>query len=142
MSGIACAVLAAGGSRRLGRPKQLVTFRRVPLVRHVADVVRRGPFDASAIVLGANHCAIQEVIADARVHRLVNADWSEGIASSIRVAVAWAAAQRALALVLVLGDQPLLDIEHLERLVNVWRAGDASAVASEYGGILGVPALF
>jgi CTP:molybdopterin cytidylyltransferase MocA len=141
MSNVVCAVLAAGGSTRLGRPKQLVRYRGVPLVRHVAFEVSKATFAASAIVLGAVSSAVDEALGRLPIERLANRAWREGLASSIRVAAGWAAARKADALVLVLADQPLLDAAHLERLVLAWSRG-ASVVASEYREVLAVPALF
>lgn len=140
-SSIVCVVLAAGGSRRLGRPKQLLLYRGVPLVRHVASQVLKMPFAASAIVLGAAQRAVDEALGALTIERLANPGWSAGLASSVRVAAGWAAARGAAALVLVLADQPFLDAAHLERLVGAWGA-DAPVVASEYGSLRALPALF
>jgi xanthine dehydrogenase accessory factor len=138
---VVCAVLGAGGSSRLGRPKQLEIYAGKPLVRHVVDEVAAASCDAVAVVLGASASRIAPVLDGATVVVLANAAWDEGIASSIRAAVTWAEERGAAALVLVLADQPLIDGAHVDRLVEAWRAG-APAAASVYGGVLGVPALF
>jgi CTP:molybdopterin cytidylyltransferase MocA len=138
---IACAVLAAGGSRRLGRPKQLETYAGKPLVRHVVDEVTSSSCDAVAVVLGANAAHIAPALQGARATVLENAAWEEGIASSVRTSATWAIASGAGALVLVLADQPLIDGAHVDRLITAFRSG-APAAASLYGGALGVPALF
>jgi molybdenum cofactor cytidylyltransferase len=141
MPKIVCVVLAAGASRRLGRSKLLLPYRGVPLVHHVASVVGRWPFAASAIVLGASALAADEALGSLPIERLANRGWAEGLGSSIRIAASWAAARRAEALVLVLADQPFIDGPHLGRLVEGFRAG-APVVASEYRGVRAVPALF
>jgi xanthine dehydrogenase accessory factor len=138
---VVCAVLGAGGSSRLGRPKQLETYAGKPLVRHVVDEVAASSCDAVAVVLGASGSRIAPVLAGASAIVLENEAWDEGIASSVRVAVAWAKDRGAAALVLVLADQPLIDRAHVNRLIAGWRAG-APAAGSVYGGVLGVPALF
>ena len=142
---VACVVLGAGGSRRLGRPKQLETYAGKPLIRHVVDEIASSSCSAVAVVLGANAAqiapALEDLCARAPVTMLENAGWEEGIASSVRAAVTWAIARGAGALVLVLADQPLVDAAHIDRLIAAHRAG-APAAGSVYAGALGVPALF
>ncbi len=138
---VAIAVLAAGESKRLGRPKQLVDIAGTPLVHHVATrclALRGGPV---GVVLGANAAAVEQALGDLRVARIANGAWQEGIASSIRAAVAWAESTRANALVIVLGDQPMVDAAHLAALRDAWLAG-APIAASRYNAILGAPAIF
>lgn len=137
---VAIAVLAAGASRRLGQPKQLVDIAGVPLVRHVTErcLALRGPV---AVVVGAHAAAVEHALGDLRVARIANAGWQEGIASSIRCAVAWAERTQAGALAIVLGDQPLLTSAHLGALRDAWLAG-ASIACSRYAEILGAPAVF
>ena len=138
---VVCVVLGAGGSSRLGRPKQLETYAGKPLLRHVVDEIAAASCDAVAVVLGASAARIAPVLDGAGATLIDNAAWEEGIASSIREAVSWAAGVGAAALVLVLADQPLLDRAHVDHLVDAWRRG-APAAGSLYGDVLGVPALF
>lgn len=94
-----CAILAAGASRRLGRAKQLLSFGGKPLVRHVADVVALAACAEVAVVVGAEDDAVRGALEGARATIAHNAQWREGIASSIRCAVAWAMTREASALV-------------------------------------------
>ena len=75
-------MLAAGESKRLGRPKQLVDIAGTPLVHHVAErclALRGGPV---GVVVGANAAAVEQALGDLRVARIANGAWQEGIASS------------------------------------------------------------
>lgn len=133
-------VLAAGASRRLGEPKQLLRFDGESLVRRT---VRAGLETAPAqaiVVLGAASDAVSAEVAGLPVTRVPCAGWDTGLGASL------AAGLRALddhiegALVL-LCDQPALTADHLHALVAAWRADATRAAASAYAGVLGVPAL-
>ena len=133
-------VLAAGASRRLGEPKQLLQFEGESLVRRT---VRAGLATAPAqalLVLGAASEAVSAEVADLPVTKVHCRDWEAGLGASL------AAGLRALddsidgALVL-LCDQPALDATHLQALMAAWRANPTGAAASAYAGLLGVPAL-
>jgi molybdenum cofactor cytidylyltransferase len=137
---IGAVLLAAGASRRLGIPKQLVELRGRPLLRAVVDEAR-SVCDRVLVVLGAQAHAIAPALEGADAEVCVNDDWSEGMASSVRQGIAWADRQLSSAALLLVCDQPALNARHLQRLVDVHRRG-APLVASRYAGTLGVPALF
>jgi xanthine dehydrogenase accessory factor len=138
---LAIAVLAAGSSQRLGRPKQLVSVDGGPLTRGVAATCASFEAGPVAVVLGAHEKAVAATLSDVHVALVTNQEWREGIASSIRAAVRWAETTSAAALAIVLGDQPLLSVSHLSALRDAWLAG-ADRVASRFGGVLGAPAIF
>src|SRR5687768_15776717 len=113
-------VLAAGSSRRLGRPKQLLDFRGLPLIRHAA-IVALGARCDETIVIGS----FPEALAGLPVTMLENPDAAEGMSSSIRMAVRHADGARIL---LTVCDQPLIGSEHLRALL----ATNAGIVATAY----------
>jgi CTP:molybdopterin cytidylyltransferase MocA len=138
---VGCAILAAGGSRRLGRPKQLVVFQGRTLVRHIAQVAMCSRADEVAIVLRAEATRVAAALADLPIWQLRNDGWKEGIASSIRCATHWAIDRRFDAIVLLLCDQPHLTAEHIDDLIDEHARG-AAMVGSRYRGVIGVPAVF
>ncbi|HKD35269.1 MAG TPA: NTP transferase domain-containing protein, partial [Pirellulales bacterium] len=80
------AILAAGASRRLGQPKQLIELRGEPLLRRQCRMTIEADIGPVAVVLGshANGCAA--TIADLPVARHINENWQEGLGASIREA--------------------------------------------------------
>ena len=138
---IAALVLAAGASNRLGTPKQLLPVDGRPLVRHVVEAASASSCDAVAVILGAHAQRIEGAIGGLDVVMLPNARWIEGMASSIRVGVAWADARDFDAVVIVVADQLRITRDHLDALVKAHRKGNVMA-ASKYCGVLGVPAVF
>ncbi len=135
------ALLAAGASTRLGRPKQLLDYGGRPLIAHVLAQLSAAPVSDVAVVLGSSSETVAAALAGDRCERLDNPGWAEGIASSIRVAVAWARARRFDALLLAACDQPRLTSDHIRALCEAYD-GKRTSVASGYGQTCGIPAVF
>lgn len=144
---IAAAMLAAGGSRRLGTPKQLLRAADdgpllVSLVHallgcevvSVSIIVGHAANDVQALV----RAAMPEPLYD-KVRWIHNTEWTEGMASSIRAAVA--AAGDADGLLLVACDQPAVTAHHLQTLLHHF-AHTGQRVVSSYGETRGIPAVW
>ena len=138
---LAAILLAAGGSTRLGRPKQLLELEGEPMVRRCARLAMEAGFDPVLVVLGAGAEEIEPALAGLWVSVLHNAGWSEGLASSIRVGVAAVPGDRAGAAIL-LCDQPALSLGLLLDLRLAFESEASRPVACAYGGSAGIPAIF
>lgn len=137
-------ILAAGASRRMGSPKQLIEIDGRPLLVRAIEAALAAPVWPVVVVLGAHAAAIRPVIAHLPVLVVENPAWPEGMASSIREGVA-ALRQfsRGLdAAVLALCDQPGFSAATVESLLAVHHATGRGIVAARYAGRLGAPALF
>ena len=141
MSGVAVAVLASGGSSRLGHPKQLVVYEGDTLIRSVIGKVSALGCGRVGVVLGAHIAEILPELDEFDVSLIVNDDWRSGLGSSLRTAVQWAMTGRCEALLVVLVDQVDVTTRHLSELISCWQAGRTN-VGSAYDGIVGVPAIF
>jgi molybdenum cofactor cytidylyltransferase len=136
---VAGLVLAAGGSSRLGRPKQLLPFRGGTLLDATLAVARACRFDQLLVALGgaAEEVRRQVDLGDARV--VVNDRFGTGCSSSIAAAMG-ALDARADVLVLLLGDQPGVAPDTVRRLLA--GRGGAPLAASRYDDGLGHPLAF
>jgi CTP:molybdopterin cytidylyltransferase MocA len=133
-------VLAAGRSRRLGQSKQLLTVDGETLVhRALRMALQTGPADC-LVVCGPDPGPVAAAVADLACRCVTCADADLGLSASLRRGLCELDAHCAGALVL-LTDQPKLDVAHLQALRNTWLTDPAGAAASGYAGTLGVPAL-
>ncbi len=126
---IAALVLAAGGSRRMGRPKMLLPLPGGTVLTTVVSRLLAAPVDRIVVIVGHEAAAVRAGAGlpdDARVMVLDNPDWNEGLSSSLRRGLL--ACPEADALVVALGDQPGVDAEVVRRLVEAWRQGARLAV--------------
>jgi molybdenum cofactor cytidylyltransferase len=139
--GLHAIVLAAGASTRFGSPKQLIRVAGRPLlntaVARAADVAG----SAVTVVLGASAAELAPLLTHSQASIVINREWREGMASSIRAGVARLPAS-CTAVLLMLVDQAAVTTEDLERLVGAWRRQPDYIVAARYGMTTGVPAIF
>lgn len=139
---LACAVLAAGASSRLGTPKQLLPAHgSSTLVHWAVESACNSSASRVAVVVGARSVEVAASVADLPVEVLEGTEWREGMAASIRTAALWAIDRGAGALMLCACDQPFLTSRHLNAL---WFASERGArlAGSYYGGKTAVPAVF
>lgn len=132
-------VLAAGGSKRLGRPKQLLPFGSATLLDHVLDTARACRFDQLLCVVGGGADDVRARVDLTAIEVVENQHFGEGCSSSIAAALG-AVDERADALVLMLGDQPGVTAEAVTELIA--RRGQAPLAACAYTDGRGHPLAF
>ncbi len=133
-------VLAAGGSRRLGAPKQLLAWQGSSLVRRAVEAALGSRCHPVYVVVGSRADEVAAELSDTDAVVVDNPAWEEGLSSSIAAGVR-AATDEAdpEALLLMLVDQPHVSADVLDRLLAAF---DGGVAASRYAGTLGVPAVF
>jgi molybdenum cofactor cytidylyltransferase len=136
-------ILAAGGSARLGQPKQLLQFEGESLLKRIARVALESSCDPVVVVLGAHADLCVVEVADLPLQIVQNENWVNGMASSIRAGLEAlrAFAPHIDAVILLVCDQPHISAHLLDRLVSNCNSAE-TIVASQYADTLGVPALF
>ncbi|MEO7673460.1 MAG: nucleotidyltransferase family protein [Pyrinomonadaceae bacterium] len=137
-------VLAAGGSSRLGKPKQLLQLEGKTLLRRAAEAMSASMCDPAVVVLGAKSGGLADEIEGLRVIHCLNQDWRSGMGSSIRIGLAkLTEIEPGLDAVLIsLCDQPFVTTEMLNRCGEKFAETKLPIVAAAYKGVTGVPALF
>jgi molybdenum cofactor cytidylyltransferase len=125
-------VLAAGGSKRLGAPKQLLPYRDATLLDHVLDTARACDFDQLLCVLGGSAEEIRATVDLSGATTVENRDFGEGCSSSIAAALN-AVDPRCDVLVLMLGDQPGVRSETVTALISGRGSSPLAACAYENG---------
>ncbi len=138
---IAAIILAAGGSTRLGQPKQLLDWDGQPLLAHVAQVVLASQARPVLAVLGCRAEEIGQALAHLPLQIVPNPDWAAGLSTSLRAGLS-ALPDDAAGALLILADQPRLTPALLDELIARFRAGPAQVVAPFYRGRRGTPVLF
>ncbi len=142
---VAAIILAAGASRRLGQPKQLLKYRGETLLERALRAAKEaGAFPVLAM-LGAHFAPICAMIPFDDAIPVLNDHWEQGISTSIHAGLSEVDVRAPDASgALVMGcDQPRLTAKHLRSLLRAFAEQKTpSIVASAYSGVRGVPAIF
>lgn len=138
---VAGVILAAGGSQRMGRPKQLLPWHGKPLIQHVVDAALQAELNPVIVVTGDAHDQVANVLEGSVVQLVHNLDWSSGQSSSVRAGVQ-ALPPNVGAAVFLLADQPLIPPALIKALVENHAFNLAPIVAPLVDGQRGNPVLF
>ena len=136
-------LLAGGASKRLGRPKQLLTVGDETFLQRGIRTAHASNASPIIVVLGANGNEMKDKILPDTI-LVVNESWSEGMASSIRCGI------KALlktdpsveAAIIMMCDQPYVDATVLNNLIAAYQVSGKPIIASSYNNTFGPPALF
>jgi molybdenum cofactor cytidylyltransferase len=134
-------MLAAGPSRRMGRPKQALPYKETTLLRHLVREALASQASGVTVVIGAWAEHSRHELDQLAARIVQNEDWEEGMSSSLRRGLRSLSADTQACLIM-LCDQPLISRFSLNRLIEAYRTGDFAIVASEYDGVPGVPAIY
>ncbi|MCA9837271.1 MAG: nucleotidyltransferase family protein [Trueperaceae bacterium] len=130
-------ILAGGESQRMGKAKLALEYQGKSLLEHAIGKAK--PLcDEVLVVVGAYHDTYKPLVEKGQASLIYNADWQEGLGSSLRTGLLRVPEQTELALVL-LGDQPFIPETHLQDLLKTQQDYRADLVFSSYEGIQGPP---
>jgi len=126
---IAGVLLAAGGSSRLGYPKQLITFRDKPLISHMISVIMNGGINELYVVVGSRKEEIISAIEDNDVHIAHNSNWEAGLSTSIHRALMIVEKEYDTVMMFVI-DQPYLHPTLINKILGVMRLSRLKIIAA------------
>ena len=144
MPRVGAVILAAGGSRRFGRPKQLVAFQGESLVRRSVRAATEAGLASIVVVAGESAAAIKNELRETSAAVIENGEWQRGLGTSIRCGLQ---ELRALvpdldAVVILACDQPFVEASTIAALIAEHDRSGKPMVASSYASTLGIPVLF
>jgi len=137
-------ILASGNSSRLGHPKQLLKYKNQTLLRHAANTALATGMRPVLVVLGADRETFKDELSGTEVNIVVNNEWNEGMASSIRSGIKelqdnFPSVDGAIIMVC---DQPFVHKDLLIQLLETQKKSGKPVVAAYYEGVKGTPVLF
>lgn len=144
MANIPILLLAAGGSSRMGQPKQLLPWGSQTLIENqIQTLLKTG--NPVNVVLGSNSNLIIPVIEKFQVNVFINTDWESGMGSSISLGISQLLQKfpDADGILITLLDQPLITTSYIEKMIGTYQSNSQQILVSHSAsGWTGVPVLF
>jgi molybdenum cofactor cytidylyltransferase len=144
MSSVGAIILAAGGSVRFGRPKQLLTFQGESLAHRAIRAATEAQCAYVVVVVGDVGDEIENDLRESSVVVVPNAEWRRGLGTSIRCGLRYlrSSVTGLDAVVILACDQPFVESSTIAALMAERERSGKPIVASSYANTLGIPALF
>lgn len=142
---IAIIILAAGESKRMGIPKQLLQWGDTSLIGHTVQTALKVPVKEVVVVMGANYVQVNSEIKHYSIKYLNNENWRMGLGSSISKGVKYLEKSKSNVegVFIMLADQPFITSNYLESMYDNFELNKNQIIATAYKkGDYGVPVLF
>lgn len=141
---IAIVILAAGESKRMGQPKQLLPWKQTTLLGHCIDQAKQSEIDDIYVVLGANYDDIYRVHKQSNITFLYNPDWRENLGNTIAFAITHIYEKKYTGVLLLLADQPQVNSDYINALYSKFKLTTPNhIIATTYSDEnYGIPILF
>lgn len=138
---IAAIILAAGLSRRMGRPKMLLPWGERTVLGQVLTTLRKAGIEQRIVITGAEREQVEEIARQEGAECLYNPDYASGeMLSSIQAGLqALESRAEVQAVLICLGDQPQLEVGVVREVVKAWHETQAPLIAPTYAGRRGHP---
>ncbi len=144
-SPIGIILLAAGASRRMGTPKQLLKIDNQTLIERAINITQGVVNQQTVVVLGANAEKIKPyILPQTNVAVIINENWQQGMGTTLKAGLEFLVAHtpQISGVIVLVCDQPYLTTQKLQQLIEQHQETKAAIIATAYKDIKGVPALF
>ena len=137
-------ILAAGAATRMGKPKQLLTYKSDTVLGRTIATANALSQEKPVVILGAHAQEIKAKHAQHHAHFAINPKWEEGMGNSLvfGLRTALEAHPQLEAIMVLLADQPLIQAGYLQRMVGQYAHANTPIIATQYENGAGVPAIF
>ena len=143
MSKTAVLILAAGESKRIGKPKQLLPYKKSTLLLEKIKQFQTLDRVQVFVVLGAYFKDIFPLLRELPVKVVMNTKWQEGMGSSLSKGIELIQKKEMFDRVLItLSDLPLMESSHYEELIELSKSSGKRIIQTEYEDTAGVPVIF
>ena len=134
-------ILGAGESSRMGKPKLLLPFGDSTMIGTVISNVLASSVEKAVVVLGSNYESHRQVIKDYPVEIVHNKQYQEGMLSSVQCGLK-AVSKTSDAVIVLLGDQPMIQAEEMDQLIESYRDSEKEIAIAIHEKKRGHPILF
>ncbi len=138
---VSAILLAAGQSKRMGQPKQLMPFGKSTIFGQTVDNLLGSTVNEIIVVLGYRAQEMSKILATRPVKIALNPDYKQGMSTSVVAGLKLVNSQAQVVL-LALADQPLIDTQTINKLIEEYRKNDMGIIVPTYQGRRGHPIIF
>lgn len=139
---VAAVILAAGGSTRLGRPKQLLDWFGKTFIKQLIDLAHEAQLDPVILVTGAHYDEIELSVNGEAVVIARNDAWRNGQSSSMKRGIDALKEHIVDSFIIFLCDQPHVPLELIKKMIKESHKEELDIVATSVGGKICPPTLF
>ena len=137
---VSCMILAAGKSTRMGQQKLLLPFDGKSMIRSIVEKSLNSDSGQTLVVIGSHKEELTKELADCSVLLVENTKFEDGMLSSVQVGFA-AIHSQSEAVIVLLGDQPMVSEEVINRLISVFQKTAKGLIIPTFNGKRGHPVL-
>ena len=137
---ISAILLAAGESKRMGRPKLLLKWGSYTIIEKSVDTLLTSKIDELIVVLGYQARTILKKLGARKLKTVINPHYRMGMSTSIRRGLA-EVSPKCEAILIALADQPSIERNLIDHLIDAYRKNPQGIVLPSYKGERGHPVI-